>query len=56
MEGIGAPPQRPPTGREPGRLVYGWHMDQAERHRRNLAVLVAHHEAEAEKLMNEGAA
>ena len=30
---------------------YGWHMDQAERHRRNLAALVAWHEGEAEKLM-----
>jgi hypothetical protein len=30
---------------------YGWHMDQAERHRRNLAALVAQHEAAAERLM-----
>lgn len=26
---------------------YGWHMDQAERHRRNLEALVAHHERRA---------
>ena len=30
---------------------YGWHMDQAERHRRNLTALVAQHEAAAERLM-----
>ena len=30
---------------------YGWHIDQAERHRRNLAALVAQHEAAAERLM-----
>ncbi len=30
---------------------YGWHMDQAERHRRNLGALVAQHEAAAERLM-----
>ena len=34
---------------------YGWHMDQAERHRRTLAALIAHHEAEAERfLVDEG--
>jgi hypothetical protein len=27
-----------------------WHCDQAERHRRTLTDLVAHHEAEAERL------
>jgi hypothetical protein len=30
---------------------YGWHMDQAERHRRNLAALVDQHEAAAERLL-----
>ena len=30
---------------------YGWHCDQAERHRRTLAALIAHHEGEAEKLL-----
>jgi hypothetical protein len=30
---------------------YDWHMDQAERHGRNLAALVAQHEAAAERLM-----
>ena len=30
---------------------YGWHMDQAERHRRNLAALVAQHEAAVGRLM-----
>jgi hypothetical protein len=29
---------------------YGWHLDQAERHRRTLAALIAHHESEAQKL------
>jgi hypothetical protein len=29
---------------------YGWHCDQAERHRRTLAALIAHHEGEAQKL------
>jgi hypothetical protein len=29
---------------------YGWHLDQAERHRRTLEGLIAHHEAEAERL------
>ena len=32
---------------------YGWHMDQAERHRRNLGALVAQHEAAAERLIEE---
>ena len=32
---------------------YGCHMDQAERHRRNLGALVAQHEAAAERLMEE---
>ncbi len=36
-------------GREPRRLVE-YHQDQADRLRRNLAALVAHHEAQAEKL------
>ncbi len=31
---------------------YGYHMDQAERHRRNLEALVAHHESEAAKYMD----
>jgi hypothetical protein len=30
---------------------YGWHCDQVERHRRNLESLIAHHEGEAEKLL-----
>jgi hypothetical protein len=29
---------------------YGWHLDQAERHRRTLKGLIAHHEARAERL------
>lgn len=33
---------------------YGWHMDQAERHRRNLTALIAHHEAAAAKLCEPG--
>jgi hypothetical protein len=28
---------------------YGWHLDQAERHRRILKDLIAHHEAQAER-------
>jgi hypothetical protein len=32
---------------------YGWHCDQAERHRRTLEALIAHHELEAEKLCEE---
>jgi hypothetical protein len=32
---------------------YGWHCDQAERHRRTLQSLIAHHEGEAEKLLGE---
>jgi hypothetical protein len=29
---------------------YGWHCDQAERHRRTLEALIAHHEDAAQKL------
>jgi hypothetical protein len=29
---------------------YGWHLDQAERHRRTLETLIEHHEARAEEL------
>ena len=29
---------------------YGWHLDQAERHRRTLEGLLAHHEAQADWL------
>ena len=32
---------------------YGWHCAQAERHRRTLEALIAHHELEAEKLCEE---
>ncbi len=32
---------------------YGYHTDQAERHRRTLEALIAHHEAEAEKLLED---
>jgi hypothetical protein len=32
---------------------YGWHCDQAERHRRTLEALIAHHELEAEKLCSD---
>jgi hypothetical protein len=32
---------------------YGWHLDQAERHRRTLKGLIAHHEARAERLCYE---
>ncbi len=35
-------------------LWYGWHLDQAERHRRTLEGLIARHEAEAERLLEEG--
>jgi hypothetical protein len=38
---------------------YGWHCDQAERHRRTLERLVAYHEEKAQKLLEgeqEGAA
>ncbi len=31
-------------------LWYGWHIDQAERHRRTLQQLIAHHEAQAARL------
>jgi len=34
-------------------LWYGWHMDQAERHRRSLEDLIAHHERRAEELCGE---
>jgi hypothetical protein len=30
---------------------YGWHCDQAERHRCTLAALIAHHEGEAQRLL-----
>jgi len=40
--------------REVGAAWYAWHMDQAERHRRNLEALIAHHEGEAEKLLENG--
>jgi hypothetical protein len=30
---------------------YGWHCDQADRHRRTLESLIAHHEGEAQKLL-----
>jgi hypothetical protein len=29
---------------------YGWHLDQAERHRRTLEDLIAHHETQAARL------
>ena len=29
---------------------YGWHLDQAERHRRTLEDLISHHETQAERL------
>jgi hypothetical protein len=32
---------------------YSWHIDQAERHRRTLAALIAHHELAAERLCEE---
>jgi hypothetical protein len=32
---------------------YGWHCDQAERHRRTLETLIAHHEEQAERLCEE---
>jgi hypothetical protein len=32
---------------------YGWHCDQAQRHRRTLAALIAHHEGEAQKLLED---
>jgi hypothetical protein len=32
---------------------YGWHCDQADRHRRTLEALIAHHEGEAQKLLGE---
>jgi hypothetical protein len=33
---------------------YGWHLDQAERHRRTLKDLIKHHESQAERLCEEG--
>jgi len=33
---------------------YGWHCDQAERHRRTLEALISRHEAEAQKLLEDG--
>jgi hypothetical protein len=35
---------------------YGWHLDQAERHRRTLEDLIRHHETRAARLCEEGAA
>jgi hypothetical protein len=35
---------------------YGWHLDQAERHRRTLEELVRQHEAQAARLCEEGVA
>jgi len=35
---------------------YGGHIDQAERHRRTLENLIRHHETQAERLCEEGAA
>jgi hypothetical protein len=35
---------------------YGWHLDQAERHRRTLEDLIKHHETQAARLCEEGAA
>ena len=32
---------------------YGWHCEQAERHRRTLEALIAHHEQQAERLCDE---
>jgi hypothetical protein len=32
---------------------YGWHCDQAERHRRTLERLIVHHEGQAQKLLME---
>jgi len=33
---------------------YGWHLDQAERHRRTLEGLIKHHETQAERLCEGG--
>ena len=35
---------------------HGWHLDQAERHRRTLEELIRHHETQAARLCEEGAA
>jgi hypothetical protein len=35
---------------------YGWHLDQAERHRRTLEDLIRHHETQAARLCEEGTA
>jgi hypothetical protein len=32
---------------------YGWHLDQAERHRRTLEDLITHHETQAKRLCEE---
>jgi hypothetical protein len=32
---------------------YGWHCDQAERHRRTLERLVSYHEEQAQKLLED---
>lgn len=39
--------------RENAAAWYGWHCDQAERHRRTLQALVAHHEGEAQRLLED---
>jgi hypothetical protein len=33
---------------------YGWHCDQAGRHKRTLEALISHHEGEAQKLLEDG--
>ena len=35
---------------------YGWHLDQAERHRRTLEGLITHHKTQAERLCEKGEA
>ncbi len=35
-------------------LWVAWHLDQIDRHRRTLEGLIARHEAEAERLLEEG--
>jgi hypothetical protein len=42
--------------REQRAAWYGWHLDQVERHRRTLEELIWHHEAQAARLCEEGAA
>ncbi len=41
------------TRRRNRALWYGWHLDQAERHRRTLEELVARHEEAAAKLLED---